>query len=127
MEPNAALQEPPAELSMPTVLLSVWQSCGREMYNWEHSPYSQAPSLVWDVHTVHKIHRYAINRTKNPIFSSSPFSKIASLSCAISKSSLWYASVLKIHGEKQCFLLPAQKHVHVDTPTQIQGDYKALP
>lgn len=47
MEPNAALQEPPVELSMPTVLLSVWQSCGGEKYNWEHSQYSQAPSLVW--------------------------------------------------------------------------------
>lgn len=37
MEPNAALQEPPAEPRMPTVPSSVWQSCGGEMYNWERS------------------------------------------------------------------------------------------
>lgn len=57
MEPNAALQEPPAELSMPTVLLRVWQSCGWEMYNWEHASIHKLHHWCGDVHTTHQIHR----------------------------------------------------------------------
>lgn len=47
MEPNAALQEPPVEPSVPTVLSSVWQSCGGEMYNCERRRCSQATRRVW--------------------------------------------------------------------------------
>lgn len=77
MEPNAALQEPPVEPSVLTVLSSVWQSCGGEMYNCEHSRCdAEQRDGCRDVDViVLNVRRNAINRNLSRFFFFSPLSK----------------------------------------------------
>lgn len=66
MEPNAALQEPPVEPSVPTVLSGVRASCGGETRNWEGSRYPQASSLVWAHGTKNSHTRNQHNEKQSP-------------------------------------------------------------
>lgn len=129
MEPNAALQETPTELSMPIVLSIVWQSCGGEIYNWEHSRYSQAPWLVQGC--TNSTYNSQICHQQNE---ESGFSSVLKniVLCSISPAWYWSCNIqfnihlLEQHGQKQYYLTqaPTYKHVHTDTK---QRDYKVLP
>lgn len=76
-----------------------------------------------DVHTVHKIHRYAINRTKNPIFSTlPPFQNSQCLTPALSPAQYLNPSCnIQVYWncmeEKQCYLPHAHSRAHTNTNT----------